>query len=85
MAAYYQQRYIQASPSQHALGQTEPQLQHQIPAIPIQMPLQAQLEPLIGVHNVQLVPCLCPVSPDIEYEKLQDTNTFVNQYPKQSK
>uniref|UniRef100_T1I6T0 Uncharacterized protein n=2 Tax=Rhodnius prolixus TaxID=13249 RepID=T1I6T0_RHOPR len=40
-------------------------------ALPVAVPIQAQMAPMPAtlkgtVHNVQLVPCLCPVSKDIE-------------------
>lgn len=47
-----------------------------IPAVPIQMPLQAQLSPHSNVHNVQLVPCLCPVSTDGIYEPQQSQESY---------
>ncbi|XP_044270053.1 uncharacterized protein LOC123014835 [Tribolium madens] len=67
-AYYYHQRVLQAP-----TGYTEPP----IPAIPVQVPLQAQLTPAT-VHNVQLVPCLCPVSQDYELEK--NSQEFFNQH-----
>ncbi|KAK9703277.1 hypothetical protein QE152_g29414 [Popillia japonica] len=67
---YYQQRYIQ-SPPPLAVSTVDTQAQNSvpIPAIPIQVPLQAQLSSSSNIHNVQLVPCLCPVSPDLEFDK----------------
>lgn len=40
-----------------------------VPAIPIQVPLKAQLAPHANLHNVQLVRCLCPVMPEMEMGK----------------
>ncbi|GJQ79471.1 hypothetical protein Trydic_g16324 [Trypoxylus dichotomus] len=72
--AYYQQRYLQSPPPSLAVSALDAQSQSSvpIPAIPIQVPLQAQLSPTANIHNVQLVPCLCPVSPDFEYDKEQN-------------
>ncbi|BES98633.1 Hypothetical protein NTJ_11448 [Nesidiocoris tenuis] len=55
-------------------------------ALPVAVPIQAQMAPvpptLKGtVHNVQLVPCLCPVSKDVDtsyYSQIQQ------QQPQQS-
>lgn len=65
---YYHQRVLGA-PTAYTVPGTEPPVP--IPSIPVQVPLQAQLAPAPAVHNVQLVPCLCPVSQDIEYEKYE--------------
>lgn len=43
-----------------------------IPAVPVQVPLQATFLPS-NLHNVQLVPCLCPVAEDYEYDPQADT------------
>lgn len=40
-----------------------------LPTVPIQVPLQAQLAPYPQVQNVQLVPCLCPVSQENIYDQ----------------
>ncbi|XP_066148595.1 uncharacterized protein [Euwallacea fornicatus] len=40
-------------------------------SIPLQVPLPAQLAPS-AVQNVQLVPCLCPVSQEYSYENSPD-------------
>ncbi|KAG5888776.1 hypothetical protein JTB14_021519 [Gonioctena quinquepunctata] len=56
-----------------------------IPSVPVQVPLQAQLGPFPNVHNVQLVPCLCPVSQDYAYgEQPQILENFVRQVPSQT-
>lgn len=55
------------------------QAQVPIPAVPIQVPLQATFLPS-NIHNVQLVPCLCPVAEDYEYEPQTDT-VLVTQKP----
>lgn len=73
-AAYYQPKYIQTSVPSYGMPPADAQAQGSVPvpAIPIQVPLQAQLSPTPSVQNVQLVPCLCPVSPDFEYDKEQN-------------
>lgn len=53
----------QQSSSQNGYVQQQRPMQgSQIPAVPIQLPLQAQLSPVPSIQNVQLVPCLCPIS-----------------------
>jgi hypothetical protein len=66
---YYHQRVIQGPESSLPVA---------VPSIPVQVPLQAQLAPA-AVHNVQLVPCLCPVSQDFEYDKVPQ-EYFTNQH-----
>lgn len=77
---YHQQRLIQPGATYTIQGAEQP-LPVQIPAIPIQVPLQAQFSPAANVHNVQLVPCLCPVSQEFEYDSKPQETTFIS--PKQ--
>ncbi|XP_065160038.1 uncharacterized protein [Atheta coriaria] len=63
--AYYQ-RVVQHQPQYVDNNGVPMQPLQPIPSIPIQVPLQAQFSPAPGIHNVQLVPCLCPVSQDME-------------------
>ncbi|VEN45582.1 unnamed protein product [Callosobruchus maculatus] len=35
----------------------------------MQVPLQAQFQPISNIHNVQLVPCLCPVTNEPQYSE----------------
>lgn len=49
-----------------------------VPSVPIQVPMQAQLAPYPHVQNVQLVPCLCPVSQDNAYEQPAYENVYIN-------
>lgn len=77
VATYYQQRFIQPTPTSYAVQGSEQSVQ--IPAIPIQVPLQAQFGPTPNIQNVQLVPCLCPVSQDLEYEQKPQEATFIAQ------
>ncbi|GLV33839.1 hypothetical protein CBL_11276 [Carabus blaptoides fortunei] len=62
----YQQRLLQSPPPYQNNEQSV-----SLPAIPIQVPLQAQLAPAPNIHNVQLVPCLCPVTQE-ELDKAPD-------------
>ncbi|KAK5640249.1 hypothetical protein RI129_011060 [Pyrocoelia pectoralis] len=71
--AYYP-RLFQVPPPIEDQQQSVP-----LPAIPIQMPLQASLSPTPNLQNVQLVPCICPISSDIEYEKPIEGVAYVNQ------
>ncbi|XP_022902141.2 uncharacterized protein [Onthophagus taurus] len=82
----YHQRYLQAQLHQQAPVQQIPNIPQEIPhdlqnqgvpAIPIQVPLSAQFSPIQNLHNVQLVPCLCPVSPNVEYEKVQEPSSRI--------
>lgn len=50
------------------------------PAVPVQVPLQATFLPS-NLHNVQLVPCLCPVAEDYEYDPQADTTLVITQKP----
>ncbi|XP_063915077.1 uncharacterized protein LOC135131333 [Zophobas morio] len=70
---FYHQRLMQPP------GYTEPPVAVSVPSIPVQVPLQAQLAPA-AVHNVQLVPCLCPVSQDFEYDKVPQEYVVTNQH-----
>ncbi|KAF5290663.1 hypothetical protein FQR65_LT01953 [Abscondita terminalis] len=71
VAAYYQ-RVFQV-PQQANEEESVP-----VPAIPIQMPLQASLSPIPNLQNVQLVPCVCPIQPEFEYDKPIDSNNNKN-------
>lgn len=62
VATYYQQRLLNDIPQQPYSAVDN---QVQVPAIPVQVPLRAHLSPST-IQNVQLVPCLCPISPDNE-------------------
>ncbi|XP_044733403.1 uncharacterized protein LOC123296007 [Chrysoperla carnea] len=57
--------------------QQPPSQSQSIPAIPIQVPLQAQLTPQPNLQNVQLVPCLCPISQD-DIEKASEIYSVKN-------
>lgn len=76
VTTYYQQRILQPGPSYTIQGAEQPV---QIPAIPIQVPLQAQFSQAPNVHNVQLVPCLCPVTQEFEYEAKPQETTYITQ------
>lgn len=54
-----------------------------IPTVPIQVPLQATFLPS-NIHNVQLVPCLCPIAEDYEYDPQTDT-VVITQKPNNNK
>lgn len=84
--AFYQQRFLQAGPPAYgpsSIQQDDARLPVQIPAIPIQVPLQAQLAPS-NIHNVQLVPCLCPVSHEYDYDNKVQENIYTNQIKTQN-
>ncbi|KAK9880869.1 hypothetical protein WA026_013196 [Henosepilachna vigintioctopunctata] len=66
--------YQRRMPSTYNIPYSEPSL----PSVPMQVPLQAQLAPQPTIRNVQLVPCLCPVSSDIDYDKSQQENVFAS-------
>ncbi|KAJ8935870.1 hypothetical protein NQ318_019454 [Aromia moschata] len=62
---YYHRRLVQGP--QYAIAENgQPQQMPSgpmpIPSVPIQVPLSAQLSAIPNVQNVQLVPCLCPLS-----------------------
>ncbi|KAF2898271.1 hypothetical protein ILUMI_07912 [Ignelater luminosus] len=82
---YYHQRLLQAPPSQSQTyvtanngEQQQPSVPVQVPAIPIQVPLQAQLSPMSNIHNVELVPCLCPISSNMDNERPQESSVYDN-------
>ncbi|XP_031357128.1 uncharacterized protein LOC116181040 [Photinus pyralis] len=78
LPAYYP-RYMQMSPP---VDDRQPV---PLPAIPIQMPLHASLSPTPNVQNVQLVPCICPISSDVEYDKsIENAAAYVNQKNQQT-
>ncbi|XP_018572231.1 uncharacterized protein LOC108911717 [Anoplophora glabripennis] len=77
---FYHKRLLPSSGPVYTIGGNERQ---QVPSVPIQVPLQAQFAPLPGVHNVQLVPCLCPVSQDYPYDQTQTENIYVSAVPVQ--
>ncbi|KAL3275951.1 hypothetical protein HHI36_020685 [Cryptolaemus montrouzieri] len=66
--------YQRRMPATYNMPYNEPS----IPAVPMQVPLQAQLAPQPTIQNVQLVPCLCPISNDFDYDKPQQENVFLN-------
>lgn len=76
MPVYYQQRLLKTQQHPYPI-QEQQQQPMQVPAIPIQMPLQAQLAHMPNIHNVQLVPCLCPVTPE-DFEKPNDHHSHNN-------
>lgn len=59
-------------PPSYNIPYSEPSL----PSVPVQVPLQAQLSAQPSVQNVQLVPCLCPISTD--YEPPKPENFYAN-------
>ncbi|VEN45581.1 unnamed protein product [Callosobruchus maculatus] len=61
---YYHKRLLQG-PVYTVIDPTRPR----IPAVPMQVPLQAQFQPISNIHNVQLVPCLCPVTNEPQYSE----------------
>ncbi|XP_044766439.1 uncharacterized protein LOC123322559 [Coccinella septempunctata] len=63
--------YQRRMPPSYNIPYSEPSL----PAVPVQVPLQAQLSPHPSVQNVQLVPCLCPISTD--YEQVKPENYYL--------
>lgn len=73
----YQRRYLQNVPAGNGINaqvnEPESGVPVQIPAIPIQVPLQASFGSSPNIQNVQLVPCLCPVVEDYDYNKQQET------------
>ncbi|KAK4873079.1 hypothetical protein RN001_015108 [Aquatica leii] len=81
IAGYYQ-RVIQVPQQAQPVNDDEPV---PVPAIPIQMPLQASLSPMPNIQNVQLVPCVCPIQSDFEYDKpIETNNVYVTpKYPTQ--
>lgn len=54
---YYQKRVVPGPQYGYVEQDNRP-----VPSVPIQVPLQAQFAPYSNLQNVQLVPCLCPVS-----------------------
>ncbi|KAJ8971912.1 hypothetical protein NQ314_000483 [Rhamnusium bicolor] len=77
----YHRRLIQGPVPAYVVPENDQR--QQIPSVPVQVPLQAQLAPISNIHNVQLVPCLCPVSQDYAYDnqQIQQENFFVNGVP----
>lgn len=73
----YQRRHLHApyavdiNTNENAASSAAPG-QTPVPAVPIQVPLQATFLPS-NLHNVQLVPCLCPVAEDYEFDSQGDT------------
>ncbi|KAJ8969574.1 hypothetical protein NQ317_005902 [Molorchus minor] len=80
---YYHKRLLQGPGPAYTVSENN-QL-HQvppgtIPSMPVQVPLHAHLTPASNIQNVQLVPCLCPVSQDYFYDSRrppQQENVFV--------
>lgn len=74
----YQRRHLHApyavdlSTNENAASSAAAAAQVPIPTVPIQVPLQATFLPS-NLHNVQLVPCLCPVAEDYEYDPQADS------------
>ncbi|KAF5299657.1 hypothetical protein FQA39_LY11452 [Lamprigera yunnana] len=72
IAAYYHRLVQMPQPQQQ--GEEE---RISMPSIPIQVPLQASLSAIPNVQNVQLVPCICPIQQDFDYEKqLENINNI---------
>ncbi|XP_019866075.1 uncharacterized protein LOC109595211 [Aethina tumida] len=73
---YYHKRLLQG-PTLYSVAETDVNQQYPVPTVPVQVPLQAQFTPT-GIRNVQLVPCLCPVSQ--EYPDGGDKATTVDNF-----
>lgn len=73
---YYHKRLLQG-PTLYSVAEADVNQQYPVPTVPVQVPLQAQFTPT-GIRNVQLVPCLCPVSQ--EYPDGGDKATTVDNF-----